>query len=78
VLVPAIRGLDAMVCTAGTGENPALVRRLICAWLGIVLNQSGNAEKATKISAPESRVKGQVIPTNEEAAAALACKTRLV
>ena len=67
-----LNGIDALVFTAGIGENRAEVRAGICAnldQLGIVLdlekNQSVRATEAV-ISAPESRVKVLVIPTNEE------------
>jgi acetate kinase len=67
-----MNGLDALVFTAGIGENQPPVRQAICAdldALGIVLDQDKNtatgATEAT-ISAPDSRVKVMVIPTNEE------------
>jgi acetate kinase len=67
-----LNGLDALVFTAGMGENEAAVRELICAnldQLGLVLDPALNA--ATKggeavISAAAARVKVMVIPTNEE------------
>lgn len=65
-------GADAVVFTAGIGENRSELRAAICArleGLGIVLdpaaNSSARAVEAT-ISAPVSRVKVMVIPTNEE------------
>jgi acetate kinase len=67
-----LNGADAIVFTAGIGENRAEIRSAICAnldQLGIVLDAAGNAStRATEtvISAPESRVKIMVIPTNEE------------
>jgi len=67
-----LNGADALVFTAGIGENQAEIRAPICAHLdqlGIVLdpgkNTSVRAAEAV-ISAPESRVKVMVIPTNEE------------
>lgn len=67
-----LNGIDALVFTAGIGENRAEVRAGICAQLdqlGIVLdlekNQSVRATEAV-ISAAHSRVKVLVIPTNEE------------
>ena len=67
-----LNGADALVFTAGIGENNSLVRRGICAnldQLGIVLdeekNQAARAKEAL-ISSPESAVKVLVIPTNEE------------
>jgi acetate kinase len=67
-----LNGADALVFTAGIGENRAELRAAICAnldQLGIVLDAEKNAAtRATEavISAPESRVKVMVIPTNEE------------
>jgi acetate kinase len=67
-----LNGADAIVFTAGIGDNRAEIRSAICAnldQLGIVLDAAGNAStRATEtvISAPESRVKIMVIPTNEE------------
>jgi acetate kinase len=67
-----LNGADALVFTAGIGENQPLVRRAVCAnldRLGIILDEEKNAGvKAQEgvISAPESRVPILVIPTNEE------------
>jgi len=65
-------GADALVFTAGIGENQWGLREQICRKLerlGVVLDLSVNREtRATEtvISAPQSRVKVLVIPTNEE------------
>jgi acetate kinase len=67
-----LNGADALVFTAGIGENSAILRAAICAnldQLGIVLDPEKNqATRATEgvISAADSRVKVMVIPTNEE------------
>jgi acetate kinase len=67
-----LNGADAVVFTAGIGENDTLIRKAVCAnldQLGLVLDLEKNAAtKATEtvISAAESRVKILVIPTNEE------------
>ena len=67
-----LNGADALVFTAGIGENRASFRKAICAnldQLGIVLDAAKNESlKAQEgiISAAESRVKIMVIPTNEE------------
>ena len=65
-------GADAIVFTAGIGENRAELREAICANLGGIgieldsaLNASTRATEAV-ISKPGSRVKVLVIPTNEE------------
>jgi len=79
-LVPAIGGLDALVFTAGIGENSALVRRLICArleWLGVALDPRANDAGEAVISTAASRVKILVIPTNEEVVVARSCRAVL-
>ena len=65
--------LDAMVFTAGLGENDVRVRKEICELLeeslGVKLDQELNAKtqgKLAKISAPDSKVDVWVIPTDEE------------
>ncbi|MEJ5243647.1 MAG: acetate kinase [Desulfomicrobiaceae bacterium] len=64
--------LDAIVFTAGIGENDDIVRRMVCQdleHLGIVLDEAANAGRkgaATAVHAPTSRVQIWVIPTNEE------------
>ncbi len=65
-------GADAIVFTAGIGENRSEIRQAICAnlnGLGIELDSKLNAAtRATEtvISASGSRVKIMVVPTNEE------------
>lgn len=65
-------GAEAIVFTAGIGENQPEIRAAICAGLqglGIELDAARNdATRATEtvISSPASRVKLMVIPTNEE------------
>lgn len=67
-----LNGADAIVFTAGIGENRAELRAAVCAdldQLGIVLDpEKNNSLRATEaiISAANSRVKVMVIPTNEE------------
>ena len=67
-----LNGADALVFTAGIGENRAELRAAICAnldQLGIILDPAKNAAlRATEgvISTDHSRVKVLVIPTNEE------------
>lgn len=76
-LIPAIGGLDALVFTAGIGENSALVRRLICdrlAWLGVSLDMQANDTNATCLSTETSTVTVLSLPTNEEAVVAEACR----
>ena len=66
-----MNGADAISFTAGIGEHSALVRKLVCSrlqYMGVVLDEAANesAEGSTLISAPESRTKVYVIPTDEE------------
>ncbi|KPM48459.1 acetate/propionate family kinase [Jiulongibacter sediminis] len=65
----ALNGLDALVFTAGIGENSALIRELVCRemeFLGIAIDPSKNEKGEIEIQADESKVKVLVIPTNEE------------
>jgi acetate kinase len=69
-LAAVLGGLDALVFTAGIGENSALIRRLICqqsAWLGVDLNDAANEANGPLISSTKSTVNVCVVPTNEEA-----------
>jgi acetate kinase len=62
-------GLDALVFTAGIGENSVPVRAALCAklaWLGVKLDERANTAGGPRISAPDSGVSVWVIPTNEE------------
>lgn len=67
-----LNGLDALVFTAGIGENRTELRTAICAnldQLGIVLDATKNAATRAQeavIGANHSGVKVMVIPTNEE------------
>lgn len=63
-----LNGADALVFTAGIGENRAEIREAICAnldQLGIVLDPNLKPQEGI-ISAENSKVKVMVIPTNEE------------
>ncbi|GAV24999.1 acetate kinase [Carboxydothermus islandicus] len=67
----AMNGVDAIVFTAGVGENSEVVRREVCKYLGFlgaILDEEKNKirGKETLISTPDSKVKILVIPTNEE------------
>ena len=68
-LTAVLGGLDALVFTAGIGENSAEVRQKISeasAWLGIELDAPANAANGLRISTAASKVSVWVIPTNEE------------
>jgi acetate kinase len=68
-LSAALGGLDALVFTAGIGENSAAIRERVCrdaAWLGVDIDAAANRAKGPRISTPASRVSAWCIPTNEE------------
>jgi acetate kinase len=68
-LAAVLGGLDALVFTAGIGENSSEIRKRICdasAWLGLELDQDANRGKGPRLSREGSRVSVWVIPTNEE------------
>lgn len=73
--VAAMNGVDAIVFTAGVGENDPLVRKLTCdrlSYLGISIDDEANKLRGeeVKISAKDSAVSVYVVPTNEELAIA--------
>lgn len=67
-----MNGLDALVFTAGVGENSFILRSLICKnmeYLGISIDEEKNHIKArslTEVQNKQSKVKVLIIPTNEE------------
>ena len=68
-LASALGGLDAVVFTAGIGENSAELRERICldaAWLGLDFDPDANRAGALRISRAGSRVGAFVVSTNEE------------
>jgi acetate kinase len=68
-LAASLEGLDAVVFTAGIGENAPAIRAAIChkaRWLGIELDEAANSDGASLISTGASRVGVYVIPTDEE------------
>lgn len=68
-LAAALGGLDALVFTAGIGENSAAIRERVChdaAWLGVTLDIAANHAGGPLISTRDSRVSAWVIRTNEE------------
>ena len=71
----ALNGVDAIVFTAGLGENDHLVREDICSYLGslgVTLDLEANKVrgKEVELSTPDSKVKVMMVPTNEELAIA--------
>ncbi len=66
-----LNGADALIFTAGIGENEAGIRSAICQnlnHLGIIIDETRNAaiDGETEISTDDSPVKVWVIPANEE------------
>jgi acetate kinase len=73
--VAAMNGVDAIVFTAGVGENDKPIRGAVCeylSYLGISIDAEANKARGKRvmISTPDSKVKVCVIPTNEELAIA--------
>ena len=70
--IAAMNGVDAIVFTAGIGENSNVLRELVCRdmdYLGIALEPYKNnirAKEPRVISKESSKVSVLVIPTNEE------------
>ena len=69
----ALKGCDAIVFTAGLGENQASHRQVVCdnlSYMGVKIDKELNnmmvAGKEGKISTPDSNIDVYVIPTNEE------------
>jgi len=67
-----LNGLDAIIFTAGVGENDALIRELVCAnmeYLGLQIDEDKNKIRSgeiREINQTKSKVKILVVPTNEE------------
>ena len=71
----AMNGVDAIAFTAGVGENDKAGRKAICeylGYLGVKIDDEANDVRGqyAVISAPDSKVKVMLIPTNEELAIA--------
>ncbi|KAF9658608.1 acetate kinase [Tenacibaculum sp. ZH5_bin.1] len=70
--VAVMNGLDAVVFTAGIGENSYVIRKLACTnmeYFGIELDDEKNvirSKQIREINKEASKVKVLVIPTNEE------------
>jgi acetate kinase len=67
-----LNGLDAIIFTAGIGENSSYIRKLVCTdmdYFGIKLDVEKNeirSKEAREINTADSKTKILVIPTNEE------------
>ncbi len=68
-LAVSLRGVDAVVFTAGVGEHQPEIRSGVAhhlGWLGLSLSELANKMNATVISARESEIVAFVIPADEE------------
>lgn len=67
-----LNGIDAIIFTAGIGENSAYIRKSVCAdmqFLGLELDETKNDIRSSdirEINTPNSKTKILVVPTNEE------------
>ena len=69
--IAVLGGVDAIVFTAGIGENGSLLRSLVLkrlSYLGITVDEEANSKRGSimEISTPDSQVRVYVIPTDEE------------
>lgn len=70
--VAVLNGLDAIVFTAGIGENSSYIRKLVCTdmdYFGLQLDASKNetrSKEIREINTADSKTKTLVVPTNEE------------
>ena len=70
--IGVLNGVDAIVFTAGIGENSPTIREKCCENLqnlGITIDKSANESIISEesiVSTPDSRIKVMVVPTNEE------------
>lgn len=68
-LAAAMGGIDALVFTAGIGENSPEIRAAVCekaAWLGLELDAEANRAGGPRITRDGSRVSAWRLTTNEE------------
>ena len=69
--IAVLGGVDAIIFTAGVGENAPALRKALCerlSYLGIELDEEANKKRGetVEISKAGSKVRVFVIPTNEE------------
>jgi len=79
-MAAALDGLDALVFTAGIGENSARVRALVCArlgFLGVDLDDHANEAAEPDCTISRGRVVVRVIRAREELVAARAARAVL-
>ena len=82
-MVQAMQGVDTIAFTAGVGENSLPIRKRVAErlnWCGIKIDLEKNeirSDEPRDISAPDSKVRVLVVPTNEELMIALDVKELL-
>ena len=68
-LAAVLGGVDALVFTAGIGENSAAIRARVlddAAWLGVERDATANDAGGPRLTTKDSRVLGLALPTDEE------------
>lgn len=68
-LAAALGGIDALVFTAGIGENAPAIRQRVCAaaaWLGVELDVAANLAGGPRLTRQDSKVSAWVVPTDED------------
>ena len=68
-LAAVLGGVDALVFTAGIGENSAAIRARVlddAAWLGVERDAAANDAGGPRLTTQDSRVLGLALPTDEE------------
>lgn len=68
-LIAVMAGVDAIVFTAGVGENDYISRAKVAKsleYLGVEFDEEANKDKSEVITKVSSKVKMMIIPTNEE------------
>jgi acetate kinase len=81
-MAAALRGIDALVFTAGIGEGSAVVRRRVCeqiAFLGVALDARANAQARpdADVACAGSAVRVWVVHTREDVVAARTARSLL-
>jgi acetate kinase len=77
MLAARMGGIDAIVFSAGIGENSPPIRSRICAgctWLGARLDETANSVDLELIHTPASTIQLAIVPTDEERMIALHTK----
>jgi acetate kinase len=68
-LAAILGGLDRVIFTGGVGENAPLIREKVCnqlEWLGLAIDSELNQCNQLEIATATSKVRVQVVPTDEE------------